>query len=296
MIISATMFVSTMQAQDNNNAVNKANDATTGLTIPKKKYAGKVDFTNAPQRKNNKHPLSDQQNTGKWKLLKSASDEFNDSKLDIGRWYPTNPKWKGRMPTYFHEKNTTLEKGNLVMRINKHGNEKLPDGFTHSAGFIVSKDAYLYGYFEARFKPNDSPWVTGFWLSNSDKEWWTEIDICENCPGVAANRHDLNSNVHVFRAPADKGNITKHIDSPAKYYIPFELQADFHTWGLEWNKEVIRFYIDGVMFREIENKYWHQPLHININNESNKWFGALPDDKRLNEEYIIDYLRVWQKR
>ena len=142
----------------------------------------------------------------------------------------------------------------------------------------------------------DAPWVSGFWMTNVSKDWWTEIDICENAPGVEWNRHDLNSNVHVFRAPADKGNVTEHFARSKKFYVPFELQADYHVWGLEWNEEVIRFYLDGVLFREIENTHWHQPLEINLNTESNKWFGALPDDNRLNGEMKVKYVRVWQKK
>ncbi|MEM6829356.1 MAG: glycoside hydrolase, partial [Bacteroidota bacterium] len=41
-----------------------------------------------------------------------------------------------------------------------------------------------------------------------------------------------------------------------------------------------------------ENTHWHQPLTINLNNESNKWFGALPDE-RTDREYRVKYLRVW---
>jgi len=77
-------------------------------------------------------------------------------------------------------------------------------------------------------------------------------------------------------------------------YFPEELQKDYHVWGLEWTKDYIRFYIDGALFREAKNTHWHQPLEININNESNKWFGALPDDNRLDGEYHIKYVRVWK--
>jgi hypothetical protein len=37
-------------------------------------------------------------------------------------------------------------------------------------------------------------------------------------------------------------------------------------------------------------------LRINLNNESNKWFGALPDDNNMDSEYLIDYVRVWNKK
>jgi len=47
------------------------------LTIPPKNYVDSVDLAQAPARTTAKYPLSDQQNTGNWKLLKKASDEFN---------------------------------------------------------------------------------------------------------------------------------------------------------------------------------------------------------------------------
>ena len=264
------------------------------LTIPPKNYADSVKIENRILRKNKDFPLSDQSNTSKWKLLHQFSDEFEGDKLNETKWFPNNPKWKGRPPTYFHPSNVSLEKGELVIRVNKHGNEVLPQDFTHSTGFIKSKQKFLYGYFEAEVKLMDAPWVSGFWMTNVDKDWWTEIDICENAPGVEYNRHDLNSNIHVFKAPKEQGDVKKHFSRTAKYYFPEELQKEYHVWGLEWTPEFIRFYIDGILFREAENTHWHQPLEINFNCESNKWFGALPDDTRLNGEYHVKYFRTWK--
>ncbi len=265
------------------------------LTISPKQYTDSLDFGYAPARKNSKMPLSDQDNKGNWVLLKSYSDEFEEDKLNQTKWYGYNPKWKGRPPTFFHASNVSIEGGELVFSINQHNDQRLPEGFTHTSGFVKSKKKILYGYFEAELKAIDAPWVTGFWMTNVGNDWWTEIDICENAPGLEYNRHDLNSNLHVFRAPKDKGNVTEHFDRSKKYYIPFELQRDYHVWGLEWNKDVIRFYLDGVLFREAKNTHWHQPLEINFNNESNKWFGALPDDNRTNKTYRVKYFRAWQK-
>lgn len=266
------------------------------LTIPKKRYTDTVNLKKAVVRKNNKFPLSDQNNSKKWKLLKKYSDEFEAKKLNQANWFPNNPKWKGRAPTYFHASNVKLENGELVIRVNQHKNEKLPEKYTHSTGFIKSKKKFLYGYFEAEAKLMDAPWVSGFWMTNAGKDWWTEIDICENAPGVIQNRHDLNSNIHVFRAPKDKGNVEKHFARNKKYYFPEELQKDYHVWGLEWTKDYIRFYIDGTLFREAKNTHWHQPLEVNFNCESNKWFKALPDDNRLDGEFHVKYFRAWKKK
>ncbi|TXG39258.1 family 16 glycosylhydrolase [Seonamhaeicola maritimus] len=266
------------------------------LTIPPKNYVDSVKIENAVKRQNNKFPLSDQSNSKGWKFLKKFSDEFNAKKINTEIWYPNNPGWKGRQPTFFHGSNVSLEDGELVFRVNQHGNEKLPEGYTHSTGFIKSKNKFLYGYFEAEGKLMDAPWVSGFWMTNVGRDWWTEIDICENAPGLYYNRHDLNSNIHVFRAPKDKGDIKKHFSRTKKYYFPLELQADYHVWGLEWTPEYIRFFIDGILFREAKNTHWHQPLEVNFNCESNKWFGALPDDNRLDGEYHVKYFRVWEPK
>ena len=264
------------------------------LTIPPKKYVDSIELKNSIERVNSAYPLSDQQNSKSWKLIKKYSDEFEGNNLNYSRWYPNNPKWKGRPPTYFHESNVSLKNGELVIKVNQHGAEKLPNEFTHSTGFIKSKTKFLYGYFEAEAKLMDAPWVSGFWMTNVDKDWWTEIDICENAPGVENNRHDLNSNIHVFKSPKEHGDVKNHFSRTKKYFFPEELQKDYHVWGLEWTKEYIRFYIDGILFREAKNTHWHQPLEVNFNCESNKWFGALPDNNKLNGEYHVKYFRVWK--
>ncbi|GGZ88095.1 family 16 glycosylhydrolase [Algibacter mikhailovii] len=266
------------------------------LTIPSKNYVDSVKTENAVIRTSNLLPLSDQKNTKNWKFLEHLSDEFNKYTLNESNWYPNNPKWKGRPPTYFHGSNVSLENNELVIQINKHGNAVLPEGFTHSTGFIKSKNKFLYGYFEAECKLMDAPWVSGFWMTNAGKNWWTEIDICENAPGLEYNRHDLNSNIHVFRSPKENGDVKKHFSRTKKYYFPEELQADYHVWGLEWTPEYIRFYIDGILFREAENTHWHQPLEVNFNCESNKWFGALPDNNRLDGKFYVKYFRVWESK
>lgn len=264
------------------------------LTIPPKNYVDSVKIDYAVIRITDDFPLSDQQNLKNWKLLKKVSDEFNGDKLNEIIWYPNNPKWKGRPPTFFHGSNVKIENDELVIRVNQHGNVSLPNEFTHSTGFIKSKNKFLYGYFEAECKLMDAPWISGFWMTNVGTDWWTEIDICENAPGVNYNRHDLNSNIHVFRSPKDQGNVKKHFSRTEKYYFSKELQADYHVWGLEWTEQYIRFYIDGILFREAENTHWHQPLEVNFNCESNKWFGALPDDNRLDGEFHVKYFRAWE--
>jgi len=55
-----------------------------------------------PKRVTDAFPLSDQTNEGKWIKYELMSDEFEETKLDPGKWYPTNPRWLGRQPAYFY--------------------------------------------------------------------------------------------------------------------------------------------------------------------------------------------------
>ncbi|MCW2120945.1 family 16 glycosylhydrolase [Flavobacterium sp. 7A] len=271
----------------------KAQDSTR----PASYYTDTISFSAAPKRMTDKLPLSHQKDK-KWVLQKDLSDEFAGLKLDSDKWYDTNPKWLGRAPSMANSENVSLEKGNLVLRINQVKEPKYKNDYTHNVGWVVSKKSITYGYFEMRSKLMDAPWVSCFWLYNwwYKDNWKTEIDICENNPGAVKNRHTLTSNLHVFSAPVDKGNVTELKSHPQNYYIPFELQKDYHVWGMEWDKDFIRWYIDGILFRESPNVYWHQDLHINFNSESNKWLLAFPDDNRLNEDFNVDYVRVWQKK
>lgn len=264
-------------------------------TMPATGYEAAIKSADFIKRSNHAYPLSDQSNQGKWTLNTEMSDEFEADELNTKRWWPNNPGWKGRPPTNFHSSNVSIDDGELVFKINQHGDAKLPEGYTHTSGFIKSRNEILYGYFESEAKLMDAPWVSGFWLNKVTKAWWTEIDINENCPCQDKLRHNLNSNLHIFRSPEDKGGVKKLISSPKKYFFPTKLNEGYHVWGLEWNKDVIRFFIDGVMFREVENVHWHQPLEINLNNETNKWLGAVPDDSRMDKDYRVKYVRVWTK-
>ena len=92
----------------------KAQDSTR----PASYYTDTISFSAAPKRMTDKLPLSHQKDK-KWVLQKDLSDEFAGLKLDLDKWYDTNPKWLGRAPSMANSENVSLEKGNLVLRINQ---------------------------------------------------------------------------------------------------------------------------------------------------------------------------------
>ena len=143
-----TFLLATLLSATSLTAVAQTELEAAGTTKFKHYFTDSVDFSNQPERINNKYPLSDQKNTAGWVKVESACDEFKGRKLNEDLWYDYNPGWKGRQPTQFHPSNVDVKRGNLVLSINKHGEEKLLDGYTHTSGFIVSKQKYKYGYYE----------------------------------------------------------------------------------------------------------------------------------------------------
>ena len=102
-------------------------------------------------------------------------------------------------------------------------------------------------------------------------------------------------NAHVFHSPAYKGTVKKHLSFPGQWQAPYRLADEQHVYALEWNKEVIRWYVDGQVVRELENTHWHQPLHLNFDSETMpEWFG-LPKKEELPARFSIEYVRAWRR-
>ena len=230
---------------------------------------------------------------GRWKYLPQVSDEFNGKAFDHDKWWDHYPRWNGRPPGWFSKANVTVGDGELRLTSRAETLPNLPakyKDFTVAA--VKTRAAVLYGYFEIRAQPGDSRISSSFWLNRIEPNHWTEIDIYEM--GCGAPDHDrvVHTNVHVFKTPTEGD---KHWSKSKAWSAPFDPAAGMHTYGLEWSKAFIRWYVDGQMIRQIENTHWHQPLEVNINSETMPdWFGLpAPDD--LPVTYRIDYVRSWAR-
>lgn len=234
-----------------------------------------------------------------WIPFGSMTDEFNGDKLDLEKWYDHNPTWEGRAPTLFHPDAVAVSNGMLrILAMNSAESAKRnpPSGFTHVAGFIRSKERARFGYFEMRAKLADTTQVSCFWLTQVDREEWSEIDVVEVPAGIEKYAFSLRPNLHYFRGPHYQGTLYKHKTAPSTHPLGFNMASDFHLYGVEWSPTYIRWYVDGKMIRETHNSDYFQPLEMNLNIEANDHFGALPDDTRLPAVYEIDYVRAWRKK
>jgi len=163
---------------------------------------------------------------------------------------------------------------------------------TYTSAAVKSKGLVLYGYFEIRCKPMNSAGSSSFWFYSNTKNLWTEIDVFEIGGKAAGFEKKYNMNVHVFKTPQEKRHWSKHDVCVS----PANLADDYHVYALEWGKEKIKWYFDGVLIRWVENTHWHQPLTLNFDSETMpNWFG-LPMDEDLPSTYSIEYMRAWKNR
>jgi len=230
---------------------------------------------------------------GKWEMIAELSDEFQDDRLDPEKWHPNNPTWKGRQPGFFSKNNVTVSDGQLHLTAKAENLPDLPEGYhTFTTAAVKSKAKVLYGYFEIKCRPMDSRASSAFWFYAQEPDRWTEIDVFEIGGGAPKHEKAVHMNAHVFRTPEDGNN---HWSKGSTWEAPLRLADGFHTYGLEWNEDELKYYVDGKVVRSMKNTHWHQPLHMNFDSETMpNWFG-LPEVENLPSTFSIEYVRSWRR-
>jgi beta-glucanase (GH16 family) len=246
------------------------------------------------ERTTDQYPLSDQKNKANWLPYPPMTDEFNGAALDPAKWLPVNPGWKGRQPAPFLASNVTVSDGSLhlAMRSEEPSEDLKKLGYhTFTSAAVQSTARVLYGYFEIRYRPMNSAGSSSFWFYDITPDLWTEIDVFEIGAKAPGFQRKFNTNLHVFATPQER----RHWSTQATWLAPADLAADWHTVGLDWNKDTLDWYFDGVLIRSAPNTHWHQPLTLNFDSETMpEWFG-LPDPADLPSTYSIDYIRAWKR-
>lgn len=267
-----------------------------------------------------KLPLSDPNNEGGWVLNQTVSDEFEAKSLDQDKWFVEGQDggdyyiWKGRPPSQFVPHNVILEDGLLKIRSQWEPDyefikESYADGTRNdnygewegepmpvTTAAIISKKRFLYGYMEVRTKAANSNMTSSFWAIGYE----SELDIYEQV-GNPKIKGDIQENtwkasIHDWSPPAKRP--TRRFGLKTK--LPFRVADEFHVWAAEWGEDYLKLFLDGDLMyettREKEGVNWvlNNPLEIWFDSEIFVWLG-LPHKEELPEDYLIDYVRIWQK-
>lgn len=158
----------------------------------------------------------------------------------------------------------------------------------YSSGLITTNGSFsqLYGYFEIRVKwsPGKGLWPA-FWLLPTDGTWPPEIDVME---ALGHQRRTVYHSVHSKQTGVAVGDTTPV--SVATY------TSDFHTYGVLWKADEIRFYVDGVQTAVKPTPAdAHKPMYLLVNLAVG---GVWPGDPDATTPFpatmTVDYVRAWR--
>jgi beta-glucanase (GH16 family) len=239
-------------------------------------------------------------------------DEFagpNGSPVDSAKWsfdIGGNGWGNNELQTYTNRTaNAALQDGALVIRALKETSTG-PDNITrdYTSARLVTRDKFsqTYGRFEARIKiPYGQGIWPAFWLLGDDlaTAGWPrcgEIDIMEN---IGKEPSIVHGTLHGPGYSAGKG-------LSASYALPasHKFSDDYHTYAIEWEPNVIRFYVDGSLYKTRTpadlptGKPWvfHHRFFLILNVAvGGNWPGNPDATTVFPQQMLVDYVRVYQR-
>jgi beta-glucanase (GH16 family) len=245
-----------------------------------------------------------------WKL--TWSDEFNGpdgSAVDSTKWsFDVGGKGWGNneLETYTSRTaNAHLENGSLVIKAIKEtftGADNITRDYTSARLLTKHKFSQAYGRFEARIKvPFGQGIWPAFWLlgNNIDTAHWPncgEIDIMENIGREPSVIHGT------FHGPGYSGG--KGIGAAYTLTGGRKFSGDFHTFTLEWETNVMRFYVDGNLYQTRtpadlpQGASWvfDHPFFIILNVAvGGDWPGNPDATTVFPQQMLVDYVRVYKR-
>lgn len=236
------------------------------------------------------------------------NDEFNKNGLpDPANWsYDTGDHGWGNNElqnyTSRDQQTAKVEDGNLIITAFLI---ETPSRKEYRSARLVTrgKQAWKYGRIEMRAKlPGGTGTWPAFWML--PEEWnygngsWPangEIDIMEY---VGYNPGEVHASVHTEARNHMRGN-----NATATIMVD-DAETGFHTYAIEWTADKISAYVDGNKYFEYVNngegyEYWpfDKEFHIILNTAVGGFWGGAQgvDDSIFPQEFIIDYVRVYQQ-
>ena len=240
------------------------------------------------------------------------SDEFtgpNGSSPDATKWAMKSGGngWGNEELEYYTPRveNLRLEGGNLVIEAVKKefaGSDGVKRRYTSGRLETLGRFAQAYGRFEARIKipPGQGVWPA-FWLLGDDflTSGWPkcgEIDVMEN---VDVDKSRIHGSIHGPGYSAKKSLTSSFSLRHGQF------SDDFHVFAVEWEPEMIRFYVDDELYATRtpadlpKGTAWvyNHPFYIVLNLAVGGNLPASPDTStEFPQRMLVDYVRVYSRK
>ncbi len=263
--------------------------------------AGRLDPLPIPDWLGQRPPVE-----GEW--VKTFEENFDGASVDQSIWnvYTAN-YWDKR--THFSISNVVVGGGMVRLHYEKktgHHNDSPAEKQTgYASGFLDTYGKWVqrYGYFESRMKVPTAPGLwPAFWLmpdrGAAAGPQWVRADT-----GNSGMEFDIME--HLTRWGPNRFNIAFHWDGYGKDHqqmgsqnIYYQPDAEgFVTSGLLWLPGLAVIYANGVEVARWETSRMSTiPSDFMFTHVSGGWDNNAIDDATLPDDYVIDYVRAWQRK
>ncbi|NIX76186.1 family 16 glycosylhydrolase [Microvirga terricola] len=185
----------------------------------------------------------------------------------------------------------TYSASNGIMNINaapaSAATKSLINGYNYTSGMITTAHSFsqTYGYFEMRAKlPAGQGLWPAFWLLPTDGSWPPEIDIMEV---IGSSPNQLETTVHSNSGGYQMNNKSTTVQG---------MTTGFHTYGVDWEKDKIAWYHDGVKIYETATPAdMNKPMYMLANLAvGGDWPGSPNSSTHFPATMQIDYIRAYR--
>lgn len=255
---------------------------------------------------------------GKWK--QTLAENFDDGKLNHKIWNVYWFNWTSPL-VHFSKDNIFVENGNLILRITKQKgfqNDDPKDKETpYATGWAdtFGKWTQRYGYFEIRCKlPTQKYCWPGFWTMPDRGRGVAKAPgygvPFADWPGFRTRYSNFDGGMefdileaqsiwgpHRFNVACHWGDYGKghHRLGTSAVYIDTD-EEGFLTMGMLWLPGHVSFWEHGRKFWEWNSpRVASVPMMLHLQHMLGGWEFDPLDDRELPADFVIDYIRVWQR-
>ena len=239
------------------------------------------------------------------------NDEFDGDALDESIWNyePHDPGWTNEELQEYTTStdNVFLRDGNLVIKAIKTEKDG-KDWYTSGKVTAQNKKDFTYGKVVARAKvPEGQGLWPAIWMMPQDESHYGqwpkcgEIDIMEV---LGSSVDTAYGTVHYGEPHAEQQGTVVLKDGKT-------FANEFHEYSVEWEPGEIRWFIDGDLYLTVNDWFtavegeddkpypapFDQPFFVQMNLAVGGTWPGNPDETTDfdNAEFLIDYVRVYQK-
>lgn len=224
-------------------------------------------------------------------------DDFDTFNSDYWTAIERGGSWNNENQAYSPD-NAWVENGNLVIESRKeswtgphnllHADDYTTDPVTreYTSGQVESKGkfSFTYGKVQVRAKMETTPgMLNAIWMVPQSGDWPPEIDIAEQLG------HDPNR----LYTTSHYGTQDDHRKNSGNYDAGVNLSDDYHIYGVEWDENEIRWYLDGVKVFSATEGVPDEPFYLIFCPAIGPdWTGDPTALSQFPLKYFVDWVKV----